>query len=327
MKPLCIERSAAVMPRHSYALEQDHEILGLSAFNARIYRSVFGLQQVPVTGPNEIDELFDKVLSQILDHSCLADIRVVIHAHTGPTVGLPGNLALQNALRRAGLTDILVLGVCSNRCVSFFNALELAHLYLMQEPDTARALIISGESACTQELRLVPNVAIVGDGVGAMLLNLGGPGDRVLSTTIHNNGEFARGVWMEYSQAKSYETRYRDLMSDVVQDALDMAGADITDITWLLPHNTNTKTWRFWAQTVGFPANRLFLDNIPRTAHCFGTDLIYNHASMRRQKPPECGNLYLMAAAGLGGMFGAAVVQCGPGTTPNHKGTEEIHVA
>lgn len=310
MKPLFIEQSLAVMAGSRKSIKHDHASFGISPFSARIYEVMFGLNEVPVAAPGELDGLFDHILSEVLTWvDDPAQIRLVVHVHTGPTVGLPGALVLPASLRRAGIHDAICFGVCCNRCVSFFNGLDIARHYLSHERAGARALVISGEAACTQELRLVPNVAVAGDGIGAMLVNLNGPGDRVLSCEISSDGKFARGVWLEGGLRSSYENNYRSMLLNVVQRALDNAGSRLDEISWLLPHNTSASAWRFWAQSAGFPVERLFLENIPRTGHCFGTDLINNHAALRAGAYSASGDRYLMAAAGLGGMFGAAVLE------------------
>lgn len=311
MKALCIEQSVSVMARDRKTIINNYEFFRLSTFSARIYEQMFGLNEVPVAGPGEIDDLFDKALSESLKWvSDPSQIRIVIHVHTGPTVGLPGAPTVLAALRRAGLHEAVCFGVCCNRCVSLFNGLDIAKRYLSNEPDGARALLLSGEVAFTDELRQVQNVTVAGDGVGAMLVNLDGLGDRVLSCEVSSDGKFAKGVWLEGNLKGDYETNYRNMLFSVVQRALEKANARLEDISWLVPHNTNISAWRFWAQSVGFPIEKLFLKNIPRTAHCFCTDLITNHAELRTSALSTLGEFHLMAAAGLGGMFGAMVIEC-----------------
>lgn len=321
MRALCIEQSAAAMARVKKTVKNDHGSFGISSFTARVYETLYGLNEVPVAEPGEIHDLLDDVLTRVLDgFEDRSKISIVVHVHTGPTVGLPGAPALQHALRRAGIHDALSFGVCCNRCVSFFNGLDIVGRFLQNDPEDARGLVISGEVACTNELRLVQNVAVVGDGVGAMLVNLEGPGDRLLSCSVRSEGRFARGVWLEGKLKGDYENTYQSMLDDVVRRALDEAEVRLEDVAWLLPHNTNASAWRFWAKSSGFPTDRLFLENISKTAHCFGTDLISNHAELRASNRRVDGERHLMAAAGLGGLFGAAVLECRDNHNPFSRG-------
>ena len=56
----------------------------------------------------------------------------------------------------------------------------------------------------------------------------------------------------------------------------------ITDIRCVLPHNINTYSWRRIAREAGIPIGLIYLDQVPRMAHCFGADTFINLAIAER---------------------------------------------
>lgn len=285
--------------------------VGMSAFKARIYNTMFGFRHIPVAGAGEGEALLSAVVRDAIavlpSPSC---VRVALHAHTGPMVGVFGAPALRRALRDAGASDAVPIGLCSNRCVSIFNALDIARRWLRCEPPGAKALLVTGETAFTQEIRVMENVALAGDAAGALVLSLDGPGDRLIASDVRIEGRFAGGVWLGQGLRSEYERSYQDMMAGTIHHVLAKGNTALGRVSWLLPHNINVKSWAFLADRMGFPADRVIRSNVERTGHCFGTDMMLNLISLRETGCLCAGDRYLMAAAGLGGVFGAALFEC-----------------
>nr|WP_273944356.1 3-oxoacyl-[acyl-carrier-protein] synthase III C-terminal domain-containing protein [Kutzneria chonburiensis] len=96
-------------------------------------------------------------------------------------------------------------------------------------------------------------------------------------------------------------------MRDAVQDA----GITLDDVSLVLPHNVNRFSWSETARLLGLPLTRIYLENIPRMGHCFSADPFVNLATARAEGATTPGDTVLLASAGQGGTFAAAVVRTG----------------
>ncbi|TNL05639.1 hypothetical protein CYD30_21770 [Kosakonia cowanii] len=253
-----------------------------------------------------METLLEQTVSAAVPIESRERIKLVVHAHTCPLVGNYGALSMQRVLRRQRLHNALFVGMCANRCASVFDAMRLIRQRLQEQPD-ALALLVTGESAVTQELRLVENTAVMGDAAGAMLFGTRGPGNELLACCSHTYGQYARGVWLEGVPRASYETNYPAMMLQIIQQTLAQAGMTLDQVRWVIPHNVNRKSWIELARTIDLPLSRLMLANIPFTGHCFGSDMMLNLSHLTSTGALEKGDVYLMIAVGLGGSFGAAL--------------------
>jgi 3-oxoacyl-[acyl-carrier-protein] synthase-3 len=157
----------------------------------------------------------------------------------------------------------------------------------------------------------VLEMGVAGDIGCAVLLGRDGVGDRVLSRTVAVHGQYAGGIYQDAKAAsrRDYEDRFQDHLEQVIRATLDQAGVSITDLRYLLPHNVNTHIWEKAAGRLGISPDRLYLENVPRFAHCFGADIFMNLAAVQPRLRP--GDRCLMASVGVGGTFGAVILEHG----------------
>lgn len=301
-----IQHVSARLPAMSVNLLEQPERFNLTSFKALIYKKFIGIEYVPVAVPGEMETLLEQTVSAAVPIDSRERIKLVVHAHTCPLVGNYGALSMQRVLRRQGLHNALFVGMCANRCASIFDAMRLIRQRLQEQPD-ALALLVTGESAVTQELRLVENTAVMGDAAGAMLFGTRGQGNELLACCSHTYGQYARGVWLEGAPRASYETNYPAMMLQIIQQTLAQAGMTLDQVRWVIPHNVNRKSWIELARTIDLPLSRLMLANIPFTGHCFGSDMMLNLSHLTSTGALEKSDVYLMIAVGLGGSFGAAL--------------------
>ena len=94
------------------------------------------------------------------------------------------------------------------------------------------------------------------------------------------------------------QREYRPSLAEVMRQALDTAGLTLDDIRLVLPHNVNLVTWQRMCLLLGFPRDRVLLDNIPATGHVFCADLFANYQTARERGLLQPGDRYLAAAVG-----------------------------
>jgi len=65
--------------------------------------------------------------------------------------------------------------------------------------------------------------------------------------------------------------------------------------------------------------HRVYLDNIPRTGHCFCSDPFLNLVSLRDEGRLVPGARYLLTAVGLGATYAAMVIEHITGDEDAHR--------
>ena len=150
---------------------------------------------------------------------------------------------------------------------------------------------------------------IFGEAAAACLVSAGGPSDRLLSYVCSLRGDF--DAWLDEPavMAARYTRAYPDCLAEVLLAAVEQAGLVLSDIDLILPHNVNVVSWRRLCKRLGYPFERVLLDNVGQAGHCFASDGMINYRTAVDRGLLRPGDRYLIAAAGLGAVFSAMVFQ------------------
>ncbi len=306
---LSIEEIAVCTPSARANVATDYARLYIDALQARVYSRVYGFDEVPVGQPGEEITLLETAVEQVLDRSGIdpSQIRLVVHTHTGPAIGLVGQSVPRRLARRFG-AHVQCFGMQQHKCVSGIAALHLIERLLRVQPSDARAILLMGEVADSKDLRIL-DTAVVGDVGCAALVSRCGTRDRVLAERVEVHGEFARGIFLaaDAPERRMYDRVFQDNLVHVIDAALQSAGVGMDQVRYLLPHNVNINIWLKAIERLGLGRERVYLRNIARYGHCFSADAFINLVDLRHELRP--GDVYLMATVGVGGVFGAAVLQ------------------
>jgi len=307
---LNINSVCSAIPNTVLDVAEGYERLGISSGEARVFSRLYELPRCPVSEEPESELVLSAVRGLIETSGCDPDrIACLIHAHTGAVIG-PFSRSLPLYLaRRLRLDRAMAFGTCSNNCIAVYSALETSARILRSAPAGSKAVVVVGEVADNLELRVVRNVAIVGDAAAAVLLGADGGPNKMLSLVVHTHPGYAAGIWMpaDCEASREFEALFSRRLHAVIEAALGKAGVALADVAWIIPHNVNVWMWRKAAQFMGFPIERIYLENTQRTAHCLGADLFLNLDALSGSGRLQPGDVYLMASAGIGGVMGAVV--------------------
>jgi 3-oxoacyl-[acyl-carrier-protein] synthase-3 len=163
----------------------------------------------------------------------------------------------------------------------------------------------------TEQHRVLPNITIAGDAAVAMLIsrNHSESTHRLVAISKKIYGEYAKGMWMTLEKVSEFGKQFEPGFAKVIHDVLKKADLTLADIKLVLPNNTNIPCWRNLAKYLQIPFDKVYLKNIPRTAHCFNADNFINVATAIEQGELQRGDYYLLLTIGVGAVFGAAVLQ------------------
>jgi 3-oxoacyl-[acyl-carrier-protein] synthase III len=289
-------------------------VLGPNGVNAKqtaVFRRFYGLDTVRVDHDAGLAEMLlaaARKLTALRGREQL--VRYVIAARTLQNV-MPEPLnVLPDLCRSLGLGHASAFALTQHACASGLLAVDLAGRLLAADgDDDALALVLAGEKAFTPTAQFIPGTTVMGEGSAAVLVRRDGDSDRVLSYATCTRGEYNDTVFMAPELAFRFQQEYPVILGTVIRAAVREAGLELADIDLLLPHNVNRVSWIRLCEQLGFPLDRVFLDNIAVTGHCFCADPFINYQNAVERGRLIPGDRYLMVAVGLGAIFSAMVLQ------------------
>jgi 3-oxoacyl-[acyl-carrier-protein] synthase-3 len=217
---------------------------------------------------------------------------------------------VREAAEALGLRRATVFAVADHGCATGLLALNVAATLLAgdRDPD-GLALVLSGDKTFTPFTQWVADVTIMAEGTAAVLVGADAGHDRILGYASRIHGRADGVVDMTPEITRFSRQIYQSALAEVVTAAVAEAGITVADIDLVLPHNVNRVSWTIAAETLGIPRDRLFLDNIAKTGHCFCADPFINYERVVQLGLLRPGDHYLMTSAGLGQTFAAMVLQ------------------
>ena len=310
---LHLRKVVPFVPDESFPVQDLGDPLDLSAKEVRLLTRFFGLERISTIGKLAVTDMLLSTGEEALAGVDRSQVRYVIHAHTVQHI-VPPYLRHMDMLReKLGLDEARSFSMSHQSCVTGLYALKAVEALLRVEPAGSTALILVGEKVLSTVMQHIPNTTVLGDAAAASLVALDGPGDAVLGLAQRTLGQFHAAADMTPELQGRYHESYVPALASVMRDAVQDAGLTIEDVSLVLPHNVNRFSWSETARLLGIPLARIYLDNIPRMGHCFAADPFVNLATARAEGATKPGDTVLLASAGQGGTFAAAVVRIGTG--------------
>ncbi|MFG3052741.1 3-oxoacyl-[acyl-carrier-protein] synthase III C-terminal domain-containing protein [Kitasatospora sp. NPDC048239] len=292
-------------------VEQLREPLGLTDQQVRRFTRLYGLDRICQAPAQSEAELLTAAAQKLEALAGQEDrVRYVVRAKGLRTTAPYPVSPLRQVREALGLHRAAVFSVADHGCATGLLAVDAAGTLLAADGDPdALALVLAGDKTFTPFSQWVEDVSIMGEGVSAVLVGAGGGRDRVLGYHARIHGREDGVIDLDPEGARDAKRIYQDAMAEVVLGALDQAGLGIADLDLVLPHNVNRVSWTVAAAHLGIPRDRIFLENIARTGHCFCADPFINYQSARELGLLRPGDRYLMTSAGLGQSFAAMVLE------------------
>jgi len=301
-----LEAVSVYLPPERIPVESLAGPLGLTEMQVKLFRRFHGLREVGRDPDPSLQRLLMKAAAGLdalrgQEHR----VRYVLYARTMPVVApYPAN-PLHEVCRALGLGHALAFTVTHQSCASGLLAIDMAGRLLAADGADGQdgqagplALVLSGEKAFTREAQLFADTTIFGEGAAACLVSAFGDRDRMLAYASNVRGEFDSATGANDARL---QREYRPSLAEVMRQALDQACVTLDDIRVVLPHNVNVVTWQRMCLLLGFPLDRVVLDNIPASGHVFCADVFANYKTACERGLLRPGDRYLAAAVGAGG--------------------------
>jgi 3-oxoacyl-[acyl-carrier-protein] synthase-3 len=309
---LHLRKVVPFIPEHSVAVRDLGGPLGVPDSEIKLLTRFLGLERiVTADGLSTLDMLL-AVGQEALDGVDRSTVRHLIHAHTVQHLAPPGMRWMDVLRGKLALERARSFSLSHQGCVIGLYALKVAENLLRAEPPGSTALLLVGEKALSPVMQHIPGTSVLGDATAGVLVSLDGPGDAVLGLAHRTLGEYHRARHMDEVMEKRYHQIYLSTLASVMLEAAGAAGLGLAEIDLVLPHNVNRFSWTANARNLGLPIERIYLENVPKTGHCFCSDPFVNLSTARAEQVLRPDQTVLMVSAGQGGTFAAAVARTAP---------------
>lgn len=309
-----LEAVAVHLPETTSTIEEVGDRLGLPSRQTLIFRRFHGLDRIRIDPAGTLEDLLRGTLeaARPMVSGRERQVKYILYATSLPVqVPHPHN-PLQNLCREFGFEDALAFKVTHHACASGLLAVDVAGRLLASDADgdpDSLALVLTGEKTFTRDAQIAPETSIYAEGAAACLVRADAEHDRVLAYRAVLRGEYDGRLAEDHELLTEFNRAYPELFEEAIRSALAAAETSLDELKLILPHNANQISWRGLAKRMGYPLERILLENVAPNGHSFTADGFINLHTALEKGLLEPGDRYLIAAAGIGAVFSAMVLE------------------
>lgn len=309
MNPLRIVDIGAHVPASRQTVAEAARELALPAMEGRLFERFYGLSSLPYEAGGSLWSLHQPAVAALAArHPELGrSLDLIVFTHTLPAITpLHGG---RLAARLAAMLDCRaeVMDLSLGHCATALAALPLLAARL--KPGR-QALLLAGERGFHPQLRVLPATTIMGEAACAVLLQPDAGGFLVEGVHARHDGRFCRNSGhRREADGPAFAAHYPTLLVAHLRDSLQRFGLTVDQLKLVLPHNVNAPSWQAALRQLGWPQDKLYLDNIARYGHCFGADPFLNLRHALAEGRLARGDRALLVAVGMGATLASALVR------------------
>lgn len=204
---------------------------------------------------------------------------------------------------RLGLDEAMVIGVDQGACTNLFSAVRVAAAFCAAG-QVERALCLSAEFFPADAGREAIWNCTSDAGV-AVLVERGAPG-----LTLAGGAHVTKGYyWDADARRDEMVAAYFPTAAHVIREAAAVAGWDLADVDWIIPHNVSRRSWDVLLALLQVPSERLWDRNIARTGHTLAGDNFINLADAIDAGDVRAGQRLLLFSYGYGAHWTALALR------------------
>ena len=288
-----------------------------------------GIRERRIARPDEpTSVLAARAAERALDAAGVApeDLDVIIVGTLTPDRPLPSTACFVQ--RRLGAAKAMCFDL-EAACTGFLYGLEVAG-NLIRSGGHRHALVIGAEELSTvTDWTDRSTCVLFGDGAGAMVLTATDvEQDAFLASRLRADGQYADLLHIPAGGSalpSTHDTVEKKLnfikmtgrevfklavgaMAEAGQQVLDEAGLTVNEITWLVPHQANTRIIKAVGKRLGFPDEKVYI-NVDRYGNTSAATIPVALDEIARSDKIASGDYVLMVAFGGGLTWGASILR------------------
>jgi 3-oxoacyl-[acyl-carrier-protein] synthase-3 len=297
---------ATYVPEGRIDAEEIIRAAGGSPTEARVFRRLFGLDQVSVACRKEcLHNHFRRVIADLSAASLGERPDTLIHVRGRPLKQASERLPLDHLRREHWLFSQVErhYEIDQTNCSGLFWALDFARI-LLEAGEMRCAVILAGDHHSDLRLgdRYLPGSTLMGDAFCGLLLDGSSAGIQIGALALHSHPEFSFGYAGDMEQMGAFFAAH----GRIVRSALNEIGFDWGAGTPLLPHNVNRLAWQVFCRETGMAMERIRLGLLPDIGHCYTCDpFLLLDAELRWRATDQSSPDLTLVSVGMGGFVGA----------------------
>lgn len=221
--------------------------------------------------------------------------------------------------KQLGITTACPAFDINAACAGFIYGLSVGEQYIRSHT-SQRVLVVGVDTLSTVvDWKERSSCILFGDGAGAVVLESSSePG--ILATTIHSDGQYTDLLFADNALFTKKGENFIQMngnevfkvavtkLGEIVDQTVEMAGIEKSDIDWLIPHQANMRIIQAAARKLGMPMDKVVLTIEEHgNTSAASIPLALDHAVRAGQVVP--GELLMLEAFGAGFAWGAALVR------------------
>jgi len=272
----------------------------------------FGFDRAWIAGA-EADQLAPRAVARLIARTGIDPAAVDVVLYAGAT---PGSHATGDSLLagfsypvsklhyECGFVSARAIGVSQTGCLGLMTAVSLGRAMLLADAGLSLVLCVSVDvlpAGSTREILY----NVISDGACVLLLARGDGPDRLLAERQVTKGYY----WNCETRGNEIVAAYFPTARTIVLDTLAAAGLTPDDIALVVPHNVSYRSWEILLQLTGLAPDRLYAENIARTAHVISGDNFINLADAEAQGRLRTGDRVLLFNFGFGASWACLLIE------------------
>src|SRR3989344_5409600 len=173
-------------------------------------------------------------------------------------------------------------------------------------------LLLTVDFAFTPILQSIPGSTVLGDSASLVLLSKMKSDHKIIDIIYDVDERFSMGVNESKENNLLFQSIYIQKLSSIIKKIIIKNSLNLFQIKIIFPHNVNTLSWKQVAKFLSISVDKIFLENVPRYAHCFGSDPWINLQTGLMKGLVKPGDYYLLVTVGLGATFSVVLMYSHP---------------
>lgn len=283
----------------------------ISASEAMVYQKIMGLNEVPRYTQGAVDQQLSSVIKKFLQETKINtdEVKYILFAHTSEHVAPLSVTLLQELVNVYLFKNAIAFGVTINKCASAFQLLNIASHFFESLHSSQKILIWIADIAFTKTLYSIKETTVFGDAACVLLLQKQNDRNHFIDCLLKIDDRFAAGTYADHNEFSVFKFLYASTLAELITEIVEKNHISLNQIKYIFPNNVNTLSWRLIAEQLHFPLKKIYLKNVARTAHCFGSDPFINLQDAINAHELNAGDFYLLVTAGLGATFAAILLK------------------
>lgn len=286
------------------------EEVGLSDFDARLFRRMYGFSHVARDPHATETELLVRAIADLPNRdSWLPRVKHVIRARTTRSPSPYPQSALADTMMAVGLTHVPAFSMADQACATGIQALDVAGDLLADEDPEALVLLLAGEKCYGDVGRVMRNMAVLGEATVAVLIGSQGPGSKVLSDCIRTHPLLDTGLLLGPEAMEEFTQTVGPAMFEAASTAVGRMPDSRLPVDGYVAASVNKVATLGMAERMGIDPANVVLSNVAQLGHCFSADVFINLKSGLDEGTIRKGQRVLLSSVGVGSTYGAAVIE------------------